>query len=580
MSLDLGKVRRQRLQRLLLELRWRHYRDNPSAFFRDCLQVPAGRKLGGSTGRARLDLFDYQEEALQVIDQHDAVVILKARQLGLTTVAMAYALHHLLFSPGANVVLVSKNQDAANSALDLLDFMWQFMPEWVKSYGPERTSAAARSHTWRFYDGMESTITSFAATKTVAAGQTATLVIWDEAALAEHQEDVLRTLRPTTDAGGKMLVFSTARGGHNTFAQVYRGAERGENEFVPLFFPWHVSRLFNPKAHVGKVDTSLYDAQLKSMSDRPWLFYAERPSSVDEAFRQSGRSRFVGLEQLEHYSEFGWRGRMEWDGAGGIALVPDPDGPLRLQEEALDGTPYGLRAAVALDPATGVGGDYTAMTVGWVDRDGVPCRVGFWHDNEMEPAEAVKHADLLGRFFADESGRSALLAVEKQGGYGDTFINELQTHLEYDNLYVHVYTGHRRRARETTFGFPMTYARRPLVIDRLAKHLTGADVPQLEGVDPLLRAELGQFVVREDGKVTADVGCHDDLVMSTAIWLYVADEASVAMAGPKGEDDTATGTVTVSVAHIFEEAERVRQAEERVAARRARRFEASWRRTR
>ena len=580
MSLDVGRARRQRLQQLLLEVRWRHYRRDPAAFFRDCIQVPAGKKLGGETGRARLDLFDYQLEALDVIDSNDAVVILKARQLGLTTVAMAYALHHLLFFPGANVVLVSKNQDAANSALELMDFMWHFLPPWMKTYGPELVSDAARTHKWRFYDGMESTITSYAATKTVAAGQTATLVVWDEAALAEHQEDVLRTLTPTTDAGGKMLVFSTARGGHNTFAQLYRGAERGENKFTPLFFPWHVSRLFNPKAAFGQVDRSLYDAELRSMSDKPWLFFAERPSSVDEAFRQSGRSRFTGLGPLEEYEPFGWRGRMEWDGAGGIALVPDPDGPLRLAEHALEGVPYGHRAAVALDPATGVGGDYTAMTVGWVDEMGVPVRAGFWHCNETEPAAAAVHADLLGRFFTDETGRSALLAVEKQGGYGDTFINELQTRLEYDNLYVHVYTGHRQRRRETTFGFPMTWARRPLVIDLLAKHLAGAGVPQLEGVDPLLRAELGQFVVREDGRVTADVGCHDDLVMSTAIWLYVAQEASVAMVGPKGEDDPATGMVSASVAHIFDEAERVREAEQRLARRQQRRFEASWRRRR
>lgn len=577
--MSLGRYRKQRLQKVLLELRWRWYRDRPAEFFADCLQVPAGKKLGGTQGRVPLELWDYQEEALELFEAEDAVVILKARQLGLTTIAMAYALHHLLFFPGANVVLVSKNQDAANSALELVDFMWHFLPAWVKHRAPELVADAARHHTWQFADGMESHITSYAATKTVAAGQTATLVLWDEAALAEHQEDVLRTLRPTTDAGGKMLVFSTARGGHNTFAQLYRGAERGENEFAPLFFPWHVSRLFNSKAHLGEVDTSQYDAQLRSMSDKPWLFYAERPSSVDEAFRQSGRSRFGHLPPLEEYLPYDWRGRMEWDGTGGIVLLEDEEGPLRLTSEAMDGAPYGVRPAVALDPATGVGGDYTAMTVGWLDKDGVPCRVGFWHDNETEAAEAARQADMLGRFFSDERGRSALLAVEKQGGYGDTFLNELQKHLHYDNLYVHTYTGHRQRKRESTFGFPMTYARRPMVIDLLAKHLQGDTVPLLEGVDPLLRAELGQFVVREDGKVMADVGCHDDLVMSTGIWLYVALEAGQAMDVDKGED-VPDGKMVMSVSHIFEEAEQVRQAQERVQARERRRFEATWRRRR
>lgn len=573
----LSRRERQRLERLLVELRWRRYRDDPEAFFRECVWVPAGKKLGGKQGRAKLDLFDYQQGALAVWEENQYVVILKARQLGLTTISMAYALHHLLFTEGANVVLVSKNQTTANKALELLDFMWQFLPDWVKQRAPELVSDASTYHEWRHPSGMSSTITSYAATKTVAAGQTATLVIWDEAALAEHQNEVLRTLRPTTDAGGKMLVFSTARGGHNAFANLYRGAERGDNEFIPMFFPWHVSRLFNRLAAEGGIDTSQYDAERKAMQGEPWLFFAERPSSPDEAFMQSGRSRFGKLPPLEEFPQFGWRGYLAWDGRGGITAVPDDNGPLRMRTEALAGTPAGARAVVSVDPATGAGGDFTAMTAGWVDRDGVPQRMAFWHANDVEPVEASRQADLLGRFFASTDGQVALLAVEKQGGYGDTFLNELRTNLGYMNLYVHTYTGHRQNRRETTFGFPMTYARRPLVIDMLAQWLRfDGEHPTMEGIDPLLRHELGTFVVRDDGKVTADVGCHDDLVMSAAIWCYIAVGQGAAMPAPKGE--TGRGKALVSVAHIYDEAEQVRAQQERVLHRQQRRFEATWRR--
>ena len=581
---------RRRLQRILLELRWRRYRDNPEQFFAECLWVPAGAKLGGMAGRARLELFDYQRDALQKFQSERYLVILKARQLGLTTITMAYALHHILFRPGANVVLVSKNQTTANKALELLDFMWDFLPGWVRDFGPTLESNAATSHQWRHPDGMTSSITSYAATKTVAAGQTATLVVWDEAALAEHQDEVLRTLMPTTDAGGQMLVFSTARGGYNTFAALYRGAMRNENEFSPLFYPWYVSRLLNPSASMLEVcgarpcdkcvDRTLYEQKRQSMTSKPWQFFAEYPEEPDEAFRQSGRSRFGSLPPLEEYRPFEWRGRIVRDGSGMPVLVEDLDGPLRLREDALDGTPAGLRAALAVDPATGAGGDYTAMTVGWFDETGVPQRVGFWHANDIEPGEASEDAALIGEFFADNSGRPALLAVEKQGGYGDTFIRELREHRGYTNLYVHTYTGHRARRRETTFGFPMSYARRPLVIDLLAHHILGKDVMELEGIDPMLRFELGTFVVREDGKVTADTGCYDDLVMSCAIWIYVASEVAPtqkATADVKSEDE---GRAVFSVAHIFDEAEQVRVAEEKMSRRREQRFENAIRRRR
>jgi hypothetical protein len=79
------------------------------------------------------------------------------------------------------------------------------------------------------------------------------------------------------------------------------------------------------------------------------------------------------------------------------------------------------------------------------------------------------------------------------------------------------------------FEFPMTQDRRRAVIDRLAKYLANVDGDiLLDGMYPLLRAELGQFVAQETAsgnvRYAADVGCHDDLVMSLAIALWVLVE--------------------------------------------------------
>ena len=287
--------RRKRLIGLHIEQRWRDYSDNPERFFAECVFVPAGERLGKGRGRVPLELFDYQQEALSTFRDNRYVIVLKARQLGLTTIAMGYALWMLLFRPGANIVMVSKNQTTADKALELLDFMYQFLPESIKSRGPVPENNAAKHHSYRFRDGMTSQITSYAATKTVAAGQTASLVIWDEAALAEYQEEVLRTLLPTTDAGGSMIVFSTARGGHNMFAQLFRGAEREENQFKSIFYPWSKSKM---------ITSEDYESKKRAMSSEPWLFYAEYPSSAEEAFRQSGRSRFINLPAEADVDEF------------------------------------------------------------------------------------------------------------------------------------------------------------------------------------------------------------------------------------------------------------------------------------
>lgn len=540
--------RSKRLQELHIEARWRRYADDPILFFSECLWVPAGNKLGGRKGRVRLELFDYQTDTIDQFRNNRYVVVMKARQLGLTTITMAYALWLLMFRPGANIVLVSKNQTTADKALELIDFMWRFLPESLRARGPMLENNAAKHHSYRFRDGMVSNITSYAATKTVAAGQTASLVIWDEAALAEYQEDVLRTLLPTTDAGGSMIVFSTPRGGHNTFAQLFRDAQRGENDFKAIFHPWHVSRL---------VSNEDYEAKKRAMRNEPWLFFAEYPSSVEEGFRQSGRSRFVNLPPEEDCNHFDLRGFLNpSDGR----FEFDPEGPLRMHPSVLDGVPYGAKAIVAIDPSLGSGGDFTAITFGWALEDGTPFRAGFWHANMVEPADVAAEAAALGRMLASSDGQDALIVVEKQGGYGDTIIHELRERLFYQNLYRFTYTGHRRYRSEQSYGFPMTFARRPLVIDALARWV---DYPNsvMVGVDPLLRQELGAFVVREDGRVMADAGMYDDLVMSAAIWVYVLlERGETAMVEPMIEHSQRT----YSVSHIFEEAEKVRRAEQRV----------------
>ncbi len=548
--------RRKKLVALHIEQRWRYYSDNPEKFFADCVWVPAGEKFGKGKGRVKLDLFNYQQEALNVFRNEKYVIVLKARQLGLTTIAMAHALWMLMFRPGSNIVLVSRSQTAADKALELIDFMYQFLPEAVRDRGPKLENNAAKHHSYRFADGMTSQITSYAATKTVAAGQTASLVIWDEAALAEYQEDVFRTLLPTTDAGGSMIMFSTARGGHNMFAKLYRDAKIQANQFKSLFFPWSVSEL---------IDKQEYEAKRQAMRDEPWRFFAEYPSSDEEAFRQSGRNRFSNLPESP---DEGWMRGFLQSGLAGPEFVPSADGPLRIMPEALEGVPNGATAVVSVDPSSGTGGDYTAITAGWINEDGIPFRAAFWHSNLVEPVEVALEVSQLGELFSSSDGTQALVVVEKQGGYGDSIIHELRENLLYQNLYRFTYTGHRKRRADQSYGFPMTFARRPLVIDALARWVDSSG-ETLHGFDPILLQELNAFVVRDDGRVMADAGMHDDMVMSTAIWLYVLEERGRA-AMPEAIIEDVPDRV-YSVSHIFEEAERARWDSARGDKRRGRR---------
>jgi len=550
----LSSSRRKLLEAALVELRWRYYAQNPERFFAECVWVPSQGILDvDKQGKVLFETFPYQRETLATFLDRRYVIVLKARQLGLTTLADAYALWQLLFRPGSNILLVSKDQPTADKALDLLNFMFRFLPAWMQPRLPELTVDSAREMVWTHHNGIRSRIVSRPATKTVGAGETATLVMWDEAALAVAQDESLRSLMPTTDAGGSMIIFSTARGGHNTFARIYRDAEAGRSEFHAVFHPWHVSRLMNLLAEDGKIDMSRYEGRRLQMADKPWQFYAEYPSDPDEAFRQSGRTRFPNLPSIEEFQDFEFRGRLIEE-AGAVQFVHDPEGPLFFDQFPPE---VAGPTVVSVDPSEGVGGDYTAMSAGFLAEDGTPVRVAFWHDNQTEPAAAAAQAAMLGRFLRFR-GREALMVVEKQGGFGETIIHELREHWQYRNIYIHTYTGHRKKRREQAYGMPMTATRRPMVIDALAKWVAfGSGKPVMEGVDRKLRIELGAFVVTDSGRVEADIGMHDDLVMSTAIMVYVLTETlRPAVSGSNGDMRPVTSAPkTMSLTSIWEDAE-------------------------
>jgi hypothetical protein len=528
--------RQQELQRIWVELEWRRCATDEQYFLQNYVWIPS---LEDQRGRVRFGLFDYQESLLQLMRKKRFIIALKARQIGFTTLGMGHALWLALFRPGATVLIVSETQKSSNKNLAQARLAYQFLPIWMKERGPKIKSDSSNGMSFEFNDGMITNIKASPATNGVFAGETATFVLWDEAALVEPaslQEDVLRTLLPCTDAGGSMMIISTARGAYNRFAKTYRSAKRGESQFVSFFQPWMVSPFMRCSDECGWCGgqpgqktpcDSKYDGKRREFADEPWRFFQEYPSEEEEAFRESGQPRFRGLPPESLYDEMPYRGTLTWKNESEISFYPDPQGRFHFME--LEADPQGFYV-VAGDPAQGIGKDASTAHVLTFDDDNNPTIVAYYSCNTVQPTEYAADLDILGRFFAGREW-AAKLAVEDQGGQGALPINELHKHLEYPNPYIHQTPGTKRARAARLFSFPMTADRRKAVIDRLAKYLAPNDQGEilLKNIHKSLRVELGQFVAQTTAngnvKYSADVGCHDDLVMSLAIalWLLVEE---------------------------------------------------------
>ena len=536
------------LNRLLVELEWRRCAKDEQYFLKNYVYIPSEEDV---RGRIKFNLFDYQEELLGLFKNNRFVVALKARQLGYTTLAMAHAIWLAFFRPGANILIVSQTQKSANKNLGQARLAYQFLPQWMKDRAPTLTSDSTDGMQFVFSDGMISKLKSSAAVESVFAGETATLVILDEAGLVEpaaRQEDVFRTLLPTTDAGGSMLIISTSRGNYNRFAKLYRSAKKGDSQFVSFFKPWMVSPFMQCSDKCGWCAgpkgsktpcTSKYDQTRKLFADEPWRFFQEYPKDDEEAFRESGRPRFQGLPNEALFEEYPYRGNLIWTNDDEITFDFDEAGPLRLM--TLDPDPKAFYV-IGADPASGGGRDYSTAHVMTFDEDERAVIVGYYHANTIAPTEYAADLDKLGRYFKGRQW-AALMAVENQGSQGSLPINELHKHLDYPNAYMHQGTGTKTKNRTRIFEFPMTVDRRRAVIDRLAKYLVfNSNECLIENIYPQLRIELGQFVTQETAngniRYAADTGCHDDLVMSLAISLWIlVEEGGLSSPLPADSED-------------------------------------------
>ena len=529
--------RRQLGESLLTEVRWRAYATDVRKFISECvfIRVVDGSGVGG---RRLLDLYPYQDEFLELMTSERYVLSLKARQLGFTTVTVAYALWLLMFKPGgATVLMMSKSQDDANKNLAMLDQMYRMLPEWVRLRGPKPEGQAKTEKAWRHQDGGVSRIRSLPPTTTTGAGETADLVILDEFDLYMNAEPsaVWNTIEPTTLAaasnplsrGAVCVVVSTPRTPDGVFARMYksgrRGGGQGEGRFATLFVPATENRFLWTD---GAFDERKYDAiaEEKRALGKPWLIYSEYPLSDTEAFRKSGRARFQELPEPDECSVPVARGDVH-DNATGLMFQPSADGRLQVFEMPREDRFYVL----SVDPSHGIGEDATVGTVVSFDDAGDPYVCAVWSSATTEQHEAAPFLFRLGRWFHGWQSE-ALLVFDAAGGHGELMMHVWRS-MGYGNFYTYVPKSARRGRASARFGITTsgTSGLRSMMLDRLSEVL-----PRLGHVYLALLDELTTFVVFPDGKAAADRGCHDDHVMALAMGVWVLSERFRSAPAPVG----------------------------------------------
>ncbi len=235
---------------------------------------------GDGVGTMPFHLWEAQRELLTAIETEPRLLILKARQLGISWLCCAYALHLCLFKPNRLVLTFSIGQEEANEMMRRIQAMYDRLPEAMRAQHP-----VSKRNTEEITWANGSAIHALPSRKSAGSGYTASLIILDEFAKNENASKLYAAVKPTIDGGGKMIILSTANGAGNLFHDMVEKAKAGTSRFAFRFLPW--------QARPGR-DQAWY-ADVAADSETMALMKQEYPADPDEAFEASEVDAFLDI---------------------------------------------------------------------------------------------------------------------------------------------------------------------------------------------------------------------------------------------------------------------------------------------
>ena len=506
--------------KLLAELekrkRWDHWKNNPEAFFEDCLQIyPKDASLGliplkiNSAQKLVVEALDRQMEKTGYV----RLIISKYRQAGFSTISSAYIFHRALFYGNTKAVIISLDKPTTESIFSMSQTFWAELP---KDIQPVLDKSNVREMSFK-ENGSKYRVWT-AGADNPGRGTTNTCLLADEAAFWLNGERILAGMFQSIALlpGSIIIINSTSHGAQGIYYELWNKAEKGEGIFEPLFVPWYLQDEYTLEAPDGLeltleekklkekydlTDGQVYWRRIKISETSTSTFKQEYPFTAEESFIQSGSSVF-NKETLDKYLPMSPESIREFNEPFS-SFDESQEGSLQIWHAPKKDDKYMIGADVAL----GVKGDYSVATV--MNQDREVCAI--YRNNRIDPVSYGKMIFYLGRWY-----NNALVCPESNS-IGLATVQQLYG-MNYPNLYQQRKTANTASDNVNHLGFKTTMSTRPPIISNLRRMIEDEDITIPSS---MLLEELRNFIITESGKAEASTGHYDDMVMSLAITCEV-----------------------------------------------------------
>ena len=455
------------------------------------------------------------------------IIILKARQQGLSTMVGGYLYFSVSQNPAKKAMVVTHHSDSTRALFDMTKRYHENCPEILR---PHTKYSSRRELSFDLLDS--SYVVATAGGEAVARGETLSsahlseLSFWPKST-AEEIFNGLAQAVPNTK-GTSIFIESTANGIGNTFHKLWEGAVEGKNGYVPVFIPWFTDPTYREPVPENFEQTpeeeelvktySLDDEQLmfrrrKIAQNGIDLFKQEYPATPEESFLTTGRPVFNPeqlLECLKETRDLEEKLALETD-----EWVNHSRGELQIYRKHDAGETY----VVGADTAMGIkDGDWSVAQV----LDSKKRQVATWrgHVHPDYFAEVLFH---LGTYYNE-----ALICCENNS-HGILTVTRLGKDMAYPCMYTEIQHDKTTDKETVKLGFTTTAKSKPLVIDQLRAAMRENE---LELNDKTTIREMLTYIVTQSGAMQAEHGCHDDCVMSLALANYVHEGSWEAVETP------------------------------------------------
>ena len=449
------------------------------------------------------------------------VIILKARQQGLSTYTGGYLYFSVSQKPACKALVVTHHADSTRALFDMTKRYHENCPDILKPH----TKYSSRKEI--SFDILDSSfVVATAGGNSIARGETLThvhaseLAFWSKNSSLDNWNGLTQAV--PSAKGTAIFVESTANGVSGIFYDLWRGAMDGSNGYVPVFIPWFINPEYrenvpdsferSPEEEDLVTQYTLDNEQLmfrrrKIAQNGLDLFRQEYPSEPEEAFLTTGRPVF-NPEQLQKClnETKDIKERLALEGSEWLN---------NLRGELMTYHPHdpGEQYVIGADVAMGVrGGDYSVAQV----LDSKKRQVAIWRGH-VHPDYFSKVLYALGEYYNE-----AFICVENNS-HGILTCTRLAKDLHYPNFYTEVVHDKLTDRETVKLGFTTTTKTKPLIIDQLRAAMRKEEI---ELNDKTTIREMMTYIVTESGAMQADGGgCYDDCVMALALASHVHEDS-------------------------------------------------------